>query len=139
MNLNHCKYAGRIIQHWCNKDLKYSELIAKLLLEALKDRDIPDMQGLFNVIVMFLTVNDLYVQHRIEWVLGITAFCKDFTSETSQLYLTGACILCIDEGLHSYPSGLGFNSLNSREGIIRLIWKSRKTQEPVSLSTLDNC
>ena len=133
-NLKYCEYAGKIIQHWCNEDLKYSERIAKLLLEALKDIYITDMQGLFKVIAMFLTVDDLYVQHRIEWVLGMPAFCKDFTSETCQFYLAGACIPCIDEDLHPYPSSLGlFNSLNSLEGIIRLIWQSHKAQKTVSL------
>ena len=131
---DYCEYVNTIIQHWCNEDLKYSEIIAELLLEASKDSDNPYILERFDVIAMFLTIDDLYVQHRIEWVLGMPAFCKDFTSETCQFNLAGACIPCIDEDLHPYPSSLGlFNSLNSLEGITRLIWQSHKAQKTVSL------
>ena len=131
---DYCEYVNTIIQHWCNEDLKYSEIIAELLLEASKDSDNPYILDRFDVIAMFLTIDDLYVQHRIEWVLGMPAFCKDFTSETCQFNLAGACIPCIDEDLHPYPSSLGlFNSLNSLEGITRLIWQSHKAQKTVSL------
>ena len=129
-----CKCLGMIIQHWCNEDLKYSEGIAKILLKTLNDRDITDIQGLFDVIAMFLTVDDSYVQHRIEWVLGVPAVCKLIISEASLPYFAGACISCIDEELHSYPSTLDlFNSWNSNEGILTLIWKYHKRWETFCL------
>ena len=61
-----CKCLGIIIQHWCNQDLNYSEGIAKILIKTLNDRDITDLQGLFDVISMFLTLDDIYTRYRIE-------------------------------------------------------------------------
>lgn len=129
-----CKCLGMIIQHWSKEDLKYSEGIAKILLKTLNDRDITDIQGLFDVIALFLSIDDSYAMQRIEWVLGIPLICKLIISDLTLPYFAGACISCIDEELYSYPSTLEtFNNWNSNEGIITLVWKYHKRWESFCL------
>ena len=133
-NLHYCEYACKFIQHLCNEDLKYSEGIAEPLLEALECYDITDKQCLFDVVAIFLTIDDLYVQHRIEWVIGVPRFCKDFTFEANMYYLSGTCIPCMDMDLNPYPSSLGlFNSVNSPLSILNLIWMNYDRRNRVSL------
>lgn len=125
-----CKSLGSIIQYWSTEDLKYSEGIAKMLLKALNDRDFTDLQGLFDVIAMFLTIEDSFNDQRIEWMLGFPVITKLLVSDLCLPYFASASISAIDEEIYSYPSTLElFNTWNGNDGILALIWKFHKRWE----------
>jgi hypothetical protein len=129
-----CKSLGRIVQYWSQDDLSYSESIAKILLKALNDRDLTDIQGLFEVISAFLTIEDKFVYHRIEWILGFPQISKIGSSEVPLPMFGSATISSIDEEVFSFPSTLElFNSWNSNDSILSLIWKYQKRWESYCL------
>ena len=129
-----CKSLGRIVQYLSLDDFSYSENIAKILIKALNDRDLTDVQGLFEVISAFLTIEDKYVYNRIEWILGFPQISKIGQSDSPYPLFASASINSIDEEIFTFPSTLDlFNSWNSNDSILALIWKYQKRWESYCL------
>lgn len=129
-----CKSLGKIVQYWCYNDLGYSENIGKILLKALNDRDLTDIQGLFEVISAFLTLEDMYVYNRIEWMLGFPQITKLSQSDMLLPLFGSSCLNAIDEEVFTFPSTLElFNTWNANDGILSLIWKYQKRWESYCL------
>lgn len=129
-----CKSLGKIVQYWSLNDIAYSESIGKILLKALNDRDLTDIQGLFEVISAFLTIEDSFIYNRIEWMLGFPQITKLSQSEMNLPLFGSSCINAIDEEVFSFPSTLElFSTWNANDSILALIWKYQKRWESYCL------
>jgi hypothetical protein len=65
----------RLISHLCFMNLSYSRMAANVVLKGLNIAAADETFGYIGLIVHMIAITDVYMQERLEWLLG--AHCQD--------------------------------------------------------------
>ena len=134
------KALGKIIAHWSYEDLEHSQMIAQVLLKGLNEIDYEDVKGYYEALEMFLTIEDSFVMHRIEWILGFPVPTKINRSDLRFPYFGNSIINAIDDEVYGYSSTLcfGHSVYDTTESVLWLIWKHKQRSDHYCIMSISH-
>lgn len=134
------KSLGKIIAHLGYENEEYSRMIAQVVLKGLNEIEYEDVKSYYQVLEEYLTIQDSYMQHRIEWMMGFPVPSKILRIVGKPASFGAAMISSIEEEVTSYITTLSFgsSSYDTTESILSLIWRNKRRWDYYCILSIKN-